>query len=114
MTTLQSQAMGLAKKLQLLAMGTGFIDTKEASAARTFYEGWHRINNDCIHAGYEDGGGDLSFVSGQLERLLTNLPTTQTTVGVTDVFPPSSQHSAFLFGCYIEKLKRIGTEKTTQ
>ncbi len=92
--------------LELLAFSPGYIDVEKGNV-RDFYEKWAKLNQECISAGHEDGGGNLSFVAKQLECLLKNFPEDKTTIGVLEVFPPRFNESAFLFGSYITTLARI-------
>lgn len=110
--TLQGQVRQLCVKLELLAISPGYIETSATTGVRSFYEDWQSINMGCINAGYEDAGGDLSFVAQQLHRFLENFPVNQTTIGVLEVFPLSME-STFLFGCYISKLQQIAASPRT-
>ena len=111
MNTLQSRALSLANNLGLLAVSPGFVDIHEETAARGFYEKWAELNRECIAAGHENGGGDLSFVAGQLDRLLQNFPKGKTAIGILEVWPRDFYGSAFLFGSYINTLERIATTR---
>ena len=113
--TLQDQVRSLSKKLQLLCRCSGFFEAGTTECARAFYEAWQAINTACLEAGYEDGRGDISFVSGQLKLILGNFPANKTTVGVLEVFQLTFStsgmyiDSGMLFGDYIVKLDKIAS-----
>lgn len=105
--TLQDRVRSFKTNLGLLAVSPGYIDLKENAAARSFYEYWATLNKDCISAGFEDGGGDFSFVAEQLDRVLKDFPGYETKADVTAVFPLSFPGSGFLFGSYVTALERV-------
>ncbi len=109
-TTLHDHVHGLKNKLEMLAFSPGYIDIGQTEGVRRFYEVWAELNEECIKAGYEDGGGDLSFVADQLRKFLANFPADQTRIGVLEVFPLCG-HSALLFGSYMAKLDSIAQSR---
>ena len=104
--TLQDRVRSFRINLELLAVSPGYVDIHDADDARAFYEGWAKINRECISAGDRGAADDCSFVAEQLDRLLANFPKSKTTIGVLEVFPLCPQ-SAFLFGSYISGLERV-------
>jgi hypothetical protein len=94
----------------MLALDTGSFDAEDTTKARKFYEAWQSLNAECIERGHEDAKGDLSFVKGQLDRILSSFPREKTVVSVLDVFPLSAGFgSAYVFGGYIVKLEQIAS-----